>query len=141
MNFSDSLLIAVPVDAVWQRLMDDKALHGAIPGCRSLRKRKDGCLEAQIRVSLAWMKRDVKVAVRRDVKEAGKALVMIGTRGDAQTGALAISLTPEGDGCRLGYTFSANLGGKAAVLGGALLGRTSRRMVQETLLRLAQPTV
>lgn len=136
MNISDSLLITAPVDTVWHRLMTDSALQSAIPGCDSLRPAPDGGLIAQVRLSLIWMKRDLKLALRREIRDPGKALDLVGTRGTAQSGRLSIFLAPEGAHCRLSYSLTAELGSGAAALGGAMLGRTARRLIAETLRRL-----
>jgi carbon monoxide dehydrogenase subunit G len=125
--------IAAPRQHVWEALDNPELLKRCIPGCQSLTKEDDGRLRAiaEIKIGPIGARFNATVA-RQDVNPPHGYTMIIegqgGTVGFVKSHA-KVRLTDEpGGGTLLSYDLEADVGGRLAQLGGAMLDATAKQM-------------
>ncbi|MCE4226906.1 molybdopterin-dependent oxidoreductase [Methylobacterium sp. C25] len=125
--------VAAPPEKVWAMLLDPDVLASVIPGAHGVKKLSDTHFKADVTLGVGPVKGRYKADVELTDLDAPRAATLSGT----VTGGLGngggngrITLEPiEGGGTRIGYTYEAHVGGKAAAVGGRLLDGASRVII------------
>lgn len=139
MEMENSVFLATTPDRVWQALHDPAVLEKCIPGCRKIAPITKNDLQVKARISVGFMSRDLLGRLRlTDESETPRVLAMQGNVGQKARGSARLSLTPEGEGTRLGYEINANVDMRLVSLGSFLINRTARKLAAEFFDRLAR---
>jgi len=132
MKMTGEQLIAAPRDRVWAALNDPEVLKACIPGCQSLEKLADDRLKAvaAIKVGPISAKFTGDVTLSDLDPPNGYRISGEGQGGPAgfAKGGANVRLSDEGGATRLAYDVDAQVGGKLAQLGGALIDATAKQM-------------
>ncbi|UWQ35438.1 carbon monoxide dehydrogenase subunit G (plasmid) [Leisingera sp. M527] len=124
MKSSDSRLLALPRETVFDAFLNTDILQRSIPGCESIVKNEDGSLSAVIAAKVGPVRAkfaadiDIVEAIRPEIYRAsgsGKGVAGMAT-GDASA-----TLTEEDGKTRVDYQFEAKIGGKIAQLGSRVI--------------------
>jgi carbon monoxide dehydrogenase subunit G len=132
MELAGERTIAAAPDVVWAALIDPEFLRRLIPGCETMTgspetgyditvARSVGSLEA--RMTGRFTMSDVVPGRGCHLSGSGGA----GSAGDAR-GTARIRLRPEGQGTRLGWEITAELGGKLAKVPDFMVGIAARKV-------------
>lgn len=132
MKMTGEQLIAAPRDKVWAALNDPEILKACIPGCQSLEKLADDRMKAvaAIKVGPISAKFTGDVTLSDLDPPNGYRISGQGQGGPAgfAKGGANVRLSDEGGATRLAYDVDAQVGGKLAQLGGALIDATAKQM-------------
>lgn len=138
MQFEDSIFIAAPVSAVWKCLMDNDSLQSAIPGCSSITRKPEGGLNVALDLKLGFVQKKVVAHLQRKDIEKAQSLTFIGKIGSKHSGNCAVNLTAEGEGTRLSYVVSAEVGIGKSGLGAFVLKNTAKKLIGDFIGRLGK---
>jgi 2-furoyl-CoA dehydrogenase large subunit len=129
----DVVLEAAP-HTVWDALLDADLLAAIIPGCRAVEKLSQTHFRADVMIGVGPVKGRYLAELRLFDLMPPHSAKLEGTA----TGALGfgrgrgeVTLAPEGDGTRLSYRYEAEIGGKAASVGGRLLDAATRVLIRQ----------
>jgi carbon monoxide dehydrogenase subunit G len=141
MDLKGEQSIAAPRDTVWAALNDPDVLRRCIPGCQSLEKIADDRMRAIVAVKVGPIgARFTGEVVLSDLDPPNGYRIegegQGGQAGFAKGGAL-VRLRDDGGGTRLTYEASAQVGGKLAQLGGAIIDATAKQMAAAFFKRLS----
>ena len=142
------LTIPLPVERVWDLLLDPENLEKAIPGCRELIVEGDHSYRADVSVAVGPVRGDIVALVNlTDLDPPG--FLRLGGSADgplgSSTGSGTIRLTATGandEATILHYDYSVSLTGKIAAVGGRLLGGAMKVLIKrffERFIRIAAP--
>ena len=130
--------LAASADDAWQLMQDIEAVAGCMPGAKVTERLDDTHYKGTITVRLGpatmSFKGDIEVlaldAASRSLHLAGKGTDATG--GSAATMDLNASVRPAGEGaCELTGKSEVTMSGKAAALGGRLMGPVSEQMLKQ----------
>lgn len=133
MQMSGQERIAAPRQHVWEALDNPELLKRCIPGCQSITKEDDGRLRtiAEIKIGPIGARFNALVA-RTDVVAPTSYTMVIegqgGTVGFVKSGAKVRLSDDTGGGTLLSYDVDAEVGGRLAQLGGAMLDATAKQL-------------
>jgi carbon monoxide dehydrogenase subunit G len=125
--------IAASRQHVWEALDNPELLKRCIPGCQSIVREDDGRLRtvAEIKIGPIGARFNATVA-RKDVVAPTSYTMIIegqaGTVGSVKSGAKVRLSDAEGGGTILAYDVDAEIGGRLAQLGGAMLDATAKQL-------------
>lgn len=122
-------------EVVWKALNDPAVLEKAIPGCETLEKTSDNGFAATVKLKIGPVSARFKGKVTlEDIDPPnGYKIVGEGEGGVAgfAKGHATVTLTDEGDGCKLVYTAEAATGGKIAQLGQRLIAGSAKKTADQ----------
>ena len=132
MQMTGEQRIAAPRGQVWAALNDPDVLRRCIPGCQSLEKEAGDRLRAVVEVKIGPIGARFNGAVTLSDLDPPNGYTLSGegqggTVGFAK-GAAKVRLFDEGGGTRLTYEVEAQIGGRMAQLGGALVDATAKQL-------------
>lgn len=133
MQMSGQERIPAPRQHVWDALDNPELLKRCIPGCQSIVREEDGRLRtvAEIKIGPIGARFNATVA-RADVVAPTSYTMLIegqgGTVGFVKSGAKVRLSDAEGGGTILAYDVDAEIGGRLAQLGGAMLDATAKQL-------------
>lgn len=132
--------IAAPPEAVWAALNDAESLRRCLPGCEMLERTGANEFTSAVRATVGpvagLFKGKVKLAdldPPHACRLAGRA--QGGSAGFVK-GSASLHLTPEGEGTRVSYEATADVGGRLATVGERVLESVARQMAREFFARL-----
>lgn len=135
MELHDSLLIDAPRARVFAALQDADILRQAIPGCEALDAVSPTEFTATVSAKIGPLKARFtgQVALADIVPDTSYTLTGEGRGGPAGHAKVRsqVRLEDEGAATRLHYDVKADIGGKLAQLGGALVQKTAERLAAE----------
>ena len=121
-----------PREAVWQALLDPKALQASMPGCEKFEEVGPQSYDLTIKVGIAAIKGTYSgnVQVKDPVENEGYRLVVqgTGTPGRVQ-GEATLALSDDAGGTLVKYTGEVKAQGAIARLGSRLLGGAAKLMI------------
>ena len=132
MKFADTVTIAAPRDRVAAALADPAVLQACIPGCTAVRPRPNDRFEIEMTIPTGLRKMTLSGTVRMDRSAAPERIAIL--RGG--NGRADIALEEAGGVTRLTYEASAEIRGKAAMLGAGMIGGIARRLASSFFERL-----
>jgi carbon monoxide dehydrogenase subunit G len=145
MEMTGSQRIEAPRERVWAALNDPEVLKACIPGCQSLEKLDDSHMRATaaVKVGPVSARFNGQVTLSEIDPPNGYRITgegQGGAAGFAKGGAL-VKLSDDGAATLLHYEVSAQVGGKLAQVGGALIDATAKQMAGAFFKRLAEAVV
>lgn len=139
----DAEVAAAPQD-VWAMLLDPQTLASIIPGCHGVEKVSDTHFRAEVTLGVGPVTGRYKANIilsdlvpRQSVTLSGKVEGALGNGGGA--GRIRLSPTANG-GTKLSYDYDAEIGGKAAAIGGRLLDGAAKLVIRQFFAALARKT-
>ncbi len=133
MQMSGQERIAAPRQHVWEALDNPELLKRCIPGCQSITREEDGRLRtiAEIKIGPIGARFNALVS-RKDVVAPTSYTMVIegqgGTVGFVKSGAKVRLSDDAAGGTVLAYDVDAEVGGRLAQLGGAMLDATAKQL-------------
>ncbi|CAB3789542.1 hypothetical protein LMG28614_02919 [Paraburkholderia ultramafica] len=135
--------LAATADSAWQLMQDIEAVAGCMPGAK-ITERIDathykGTITVRLGPATMSFKGDIEVV---NLDTAARSLHLIGKGADA-TGTSAASMDlvaavqPTGETCELTGKSEVTMSGKAASLGGRLMGPVSEQMLKQFVAHFA----
>lgn len=135
MEISGERLLAVPRDKVWAGLMDARVLQASVPGAESIQAQGGGAFTAAVLAAIGPVRARFTGTITPEavVAPARYALAFEGGSGAAgfAKGKAVVTLEPEGEGTRLVWSASSQIGGRLAQIGARLIDATVARMSQQ----------
>ncbi len=135
MKMSDERVIAAEPSVVWAALLDPEVLKACVPGCQEMTGSPEDGFEATVVQKVGPVKATFKGAVTLSAMDEPNSLTLTGegkggAAGFAKGGA-DVSLAPEGEGTRITYDVTANVGGKLAQLGSRIIDGFARKLADQ----------
>lgn len=135
MEISGERLLSLPRDKVWAGLMDARVLQASVPGAESIVALGGGAFSAAVVAAIGPVRARFTGAITPTevTAPARYALAFEGGSGAAgfAKGSALVTLAPEGDGTRLTWTATSQIGGRLAQIGARLIDATVARMSQQ----------
>ena len=135
MDMTNSVILPSPQTRVWEALNDPAILKQCINGCESIEQTGENEYKVAMTVAIGPVKAKFKGNLRLSDIDPPNAytLAFDGQGGVAGfgKGSAKVTLTPNGEGTRLAYTVSAQVGGKIAQLGSRLIDGVSKKMAED----------
>jgi uncharacterized protein len=136
MKFQGNLLVARPVEAVWEFLWDIDKLSSCIPGCESVKtiterekyelRVKDSVGPIAIHLDLMANVKKLEPLKRIEIIMEGKDLKAGGVR---QT--MALALTPNGSATEIDFETDVNVFGRLGTLGYPFVKKKAETVIKE----------
>lgn len=129
-------------EAVWQALNDPEVLKRSIPGCEALTQEGENRFKAVVAVKVGPIGARFNGLVELSDLNPPKSYRLSGegqggVAGSAK-GSADIRLEEDGEATRLIYTVEAQVGGRMAQLGGAIIDATARQLAGRFFTRFAE---
>ena len=132
MEVSGDHKFSAPREAVWQALLDPKALQAAMPGCERFEEVAPSSYDLTIKVGIAAIKGTYSgnVTVADPVENESYRLVVQGTgKPGSVQGDAKLTLHDDGAGTLVRYVGDVKAQGAIARLGSRLLGGAAKLMI------------
>lgn len=135
MKMSDERVIAAEPSVVWAALLDPEVLKACVPGCQEMTGTAEEGFEATVVQKVGPVKATFKGAVTLSEMNEPNSLTLTGegkggAAGFAKGGA-DVTLAPEGEGTKIAYDVTANVGGKLAQLGSRIIDSFAKKMADQ----------
>ncbi|MPY69327.1 MAG: molybdopterin-dependent oxidoreductase [Alphaproteobacteria bacterium] len=135
----DTFVPASP-QAVWDTLLDPEKLAAVIPGCRKLDLVAENQYRAEVRLGVGPVRGVFVAEVGLSDMDPPKAATLSGGLSGplgSSRGSGRVTLAAEGDGTRVTYNYTVEIGGKVAAVGGRMIEGAARVVVGQFFSRLA----
>jgi carbon monoxide dehydrogenase subunit G len=132
MDMSGEHKFPAPRDAVWQALLDPKALQASMPGCEKFEEVGPNSYDLTIKVGIAAIKGTYSgnVKVADPLENQSYRLIVSGTgKPGSVQGDATLVLSDDGAGTLVKYTGDVKAQGAIARLGSRLLGGAAMLMI------------
>ena len=136
MKFQGNILIARPVETVWQFLWNIEKIAGCIPGCEGVKaikerekyelKVKDSVGPISVHLDLLADVKKVEPLKSIEIAMEGKDFKAGGVR---QT--MALALTPKGNETEIGFETDVNVFGRLGTLGYPFVKKKAESVIKE----------
>jgi len=141
MTMNGEYELAVPPQAVWEKLNDAATLKACIPGCEQLDKTSDTEFQAVATVKIGPVKAKFKGRVTLSDLDPHNGYKISG-QGDGGVagfakGGATVKLTPKNGGTLLAYNVDAQIGGKLAQLGQRLVNGAAKKIADDFFANFA----
>jgi carbon monoxide dehydrogenase subunit G len=124
--------IAVPRQTVWEGLNDPDVLRQCIPGCQSLERESDDRMKATVQIKVGPIGAKFAGAVTLSELDPPNSYRITGEGAGGAAGfakgSANVRLADEGAGTLLSYDVDAQVGGRIAQLGGAIIDATAKQL-------------
>lgn len=135
----DAVTVPLAPEAVWQTLLDPQRLAAVLPGCERLDLVGENRYRAEVSFRVGPVRGRYSAGVRlfdldppHTLKLAGEGEGALGwARGEA-----SLRLEPVAGGTRVSYSYSAEIGGKVAAVGGRMLEGAAKLLAHQFFARL-----
>jgi 2-furoyl-CoA dehydrogenase large subunit len=128
-------------EVVWAMLLDANVLASIIPGAHGVQKLSPTHFRADVMLGVG----PVRGLYKADISLSDLHMPHAATLSGSVVGALGsgggigrITLVPDSEGTRIGYTYEAGIGGKVAAVGGRLLDGAARVIIAQFFAALAR---
>lgn len=142
MEMQGSRVLAITQDQAWAALNDPEVLKASIPGCDKVEATGDNQYAVGVAVKVGPLAaRFAGKIVLTDVQPPESYTLSFDGQGGAAgfgKGQAKVKLTPQGTGCELSYSASAQVGGKLAQVGQRLIDGVARSMAEDFFKRFDQ---
>lgn len=143
MEFTNEFDVGAPVDEVYTTLLDIERVAPCVPGARVVEKTGDDSYKVEIKIKLGPVsmqyRGDVEVVEKDDDAHTATLRVRAKeTRGQGNADATSrLALSDTGGGTHAKISTDVKLSGKAAAMGGRMVGDVSAKMVDTFAQNLA----
>jgi len=139
MDMQASRQLAVTQQQAWDALNDPEVLKRCIPGCDKVEATGENqyAVGVSVKIGPVSAKFAGKITLS-DIVPPHSYTITFDGQGRAAgfgQGNAKVTLTPEGDGCELGYVVHASVGGKIAQLGQRLIDGAAKGMAEDFFKR------
>lgn len=142
MELTSSRTVPTNLEATWAALNDPEALKACIPGCESIERVSDTEFRVAMtaRVGPVSAKFSGRIVLADLNPPASYRMSFEGQGGAAgfARGEARVALTPEGEGTRIDYTASAQVGGKLAQIGSRLVDGAAAKVADDFFARFVE---
>jgi carbon monoxide dehydrogenase subunit G len=142
MEMEGSRVLAITQDQAWAALNDAEVLKASIPGCEKVEATGENryAVVVAVKVGPLSAKFAGKIALSDVNPPESYTLAFDGQGGAAGfgKGQAKVKLTPQGTGCELAYSATAQVGGKLAQVGQRLIDGVARSMAEDFFKRFDQ---
>jgi len=139
MEMEGSRVLAITQDQAWAALNDPEVLKASIPGCEKVEAAGDNRYAVVVAVKVGPLAaRFAGKIVLSDVQPPESYTLSFDGQGGAAgfgKGQAKVKLTPQGTGCELAYSATAQVGGKLAQVGQRLIDGVARSMAEDFFKR------
>ncbi len=139
MDMEGSRVLHVTREQAWQALNDPEVLKACVPGCDRLEASGENqyAVGVSVKIGPVSAKFAGKIALSDIVPPSGYTLAFEGQGGAAGfgKGSAQVRLADHAEGCELGYTANATVGGKIAQMGQRLIDGVARSMAEDFFKR------
>ena len=142
MEMEGSRVLAITQEQAWAALNDPEVLKSSIPGCEKIEATGENryAVVVAVKVGPLAAKFAGKI-VLSDVKPPESYTLTFDGQGGAAgfgKGQAKVKLAPQGTGCELAYSATAQVGGKLAQVGQRLIDGVARSMAEDFFKRFEQ---
>ena len=142
MEMEGSRVLAITQDQAWAALNDPEVLKASIPGCEKVEATGENryAVVVAVKVGPLAAKFAGKIVLSEVNPPESYTLTFDGQGGAAGfgKGQAKVKLTPQGTGCDLNYSATAQVGGKLAQVGQRLIDGVARSMAEDFFKRFDQ---
>jgi carbon monoxide dehydrogenase subunit G len=142
MELSSSRTVPASVAATWAALNDPETLKACIPGCESIERVSDTEFKVAMtaRVGPVAAKFTGRIVLADLVPPTSYRMSFEGQGGAAgfARGEARVVLAPDGEGTRIEYSASAQVGGKLAQIGSRLVDGAAAKVAEDFFGRFAE---
>jgi uncharacterized protein len=142
MEMEGSRVLAITQDQAWAALNDPEVLKASIPGCEKVEATGENryAVVVAVKVGPLAAKFAGKIVLSDVNPPESYTLTFDGQGGAAGfgKGQAKVKLTPQGTGCELNYSATAQVGGKLAQVGQRLIDGVARSMAEDFFKRFDQ---
>jgi carbon monoxide dehydrogenase subunit G len=142
MELSSSRTVPASVAATWAALNDPETLKACIPGCESIERVSDTEFKVTMtaRVGPVAAKFTGRIVLADLVPPTSYRMSFEGQGGAAgfARGEARVVLAPDGEGTRIEYSASAQVGGKLAQIGSRLVDGAAAKVAEDFFGRFAE---
>lgn len=139
MDMQGSRQLAVTQQQAWDALNDPEVLKLCIPGCDSIEPTGDNAYALVNAIKVGPVAAKFKGAIQlADIQAPGSYTINFEGNGGVAgfgKGSAKVVLTPNDQGCELGYTVNATVGGKIAQVGQRLIDGVAKSMAESFFKR------
>lgn len=139
MDMQGSRQLAVTQQQAWEALNDPEVLKVCIPGCEKIEATGENqyAVTNAIKIGPVSARFNGKIKLTDIDAPNGYSLLFDGQAGAAGfgKGTAKVTLSPQGEGCELGYTVNAQVGGKIAQVGQRLIDGVAKSMAEDFFKR------
>ncbi|MBY4596945.1 SRPBCC family protein [Ottowia caeni] len=139
MDMQGSRQLAVTQQQAWEALNDPEVLKVCIPGCEKIEATGENqyAVTNAIKIGPVSARFNGKIKLTDIDAPNGYSLLFDGQAGAAGfgKGTAKVTLVPQGEGCELGYTVNAQVGGKIAQVGQRLIDGVAKSMAEDFFKR------
>ena len=134
MDMQGSRALSVTQQQAWEALNDPEVLKLCIPGCDSIESTGDNAYALVNGIKVGPVSAKFKGNLQlTDIQAPDSYTINFDGNGGAAgfgKGSAKVTLTPQGEGCELGYTVNAQVGGKIAQVGQRLIDGVAKSMAE-----------
>jgi carbon monoxide dehydrogenase subunit G len=142
MEMEGSRVLAITQEQAWEALNNPDVLKASIPGCDKVEATGDNRYAVGVAVKVGPLAaRFAGKIVLSDVHPPESYTLSFDGQGGAAgfgKGQAKVKLTPQGTGCELSYSATAQVGGKMAQVGQRLIDSVARSMAEDFFKRFDQ---
>src|SRR4051794_39033789 len=142
MEMEGSRVLSVTQDQAWAALNNPEVLKASIPGCEKVEASGENryAVVVAVKVGPLAAKFAGKIALSEVNPPESYTLSFDGQGGAAGfgKGQAKVKLTPQGTGCELAYSATAQVGGKLAQVGQRLIDGVARSMAEDFFKRFGE---
>jgi uncharacterized protein len=142
MEMEGSRVLAITQEQAWAALNDPEVLKASIPGCEKVEASGENryAVVVAVKVGPLAAKFAGKIMLNDVNPPESYTLTFDGQGGAAGfgKGQAKVKLTPQGTGCELAYSATAQVGGKLAQVGQRLIDGVARSMAEDFFKRFEQ---
>ncbi|MEI8325314.1 MAG: carbon monoxide dehydrogenase subunit G [Betaproteobacteria bacterium] len=139
MDMQGSRQLAISQQQAWDALNDPEVLKSCIPGCDKVEATGENryAVAMALKIGPVAAKFAGKISLNDIVAPSSYTIAFDGQGGVAGfgKGVAQVRLTPNEQGCELGYTVHASVGGKVAQLGQRLVDGAAKSMAEDFFRR------
>ena len=139
MDMQGSRTLSVTQQQAWEALNDPEVLKLCIPGCDNIEATGDNAYELTNAIKVGPVAAKVKGKLKlADVDAPESDTTHVEGNGGAAgfgKGNAQVTLVPHDEGCELGYTVHASVGGKIAQVGQRLIDGVAKSMAESFFKR------
>lgn len=139
MEMQGSKQLAITQQQAWDALNDPEVLKLCIPGCDSIEPTGDNAYALVNAIKVGPVAAKFKGAIQlADIQAPGSYTINFEGNGGVAgfgKGSAKVVLTPNDQGCELGYTVNATVGGKIAQVGQRLIDGVAKSMAESFFKR------
>ena len=134
MDMQGSRPLSVTQQQAWEALNDPEVLKLCIPGCDSIESTGENAYALVNAIKVGPVSAKFKGNLQlTDIQAPDSYTINFDGNGGAAgfgKGSAKVTLTPQGEGCELGYTVNAQVGGKIAQVGQRLIDGVAKSMAE-----------